>query len=489
MAYNAIVEPPNINQIIENSLILLFSLFIFTPVLVFLGMPQIFGFLIIFVSLGVMLAINKNVLAILISTVYILMFVNADVPIVTKAEISERISLFVFEPFAFLLFALLAYQYIVQDHSRELTRIEAVTAIAAGGFVFWSLVAGVFGSKVSQFVGIVYFFDNFHLLFVFLLTTTVLTLYSKAMVLIPVIGSIVANLFYSAAQVVSGRSIGFTYFGEGPRLWFWDPVQLGPISLTRGIGGGFVGNPRELMVLSLLVLPLVIYAISLRDQWKILISSFAVICIAVLTIAANSENALISQLYLLISIIIIYSAYRSNSSIYRALQIPLLGIVAVILTLFTLSVLVDTPIDIVYYLDDITGDTLISRLRINNAALALGMQNLLFGIGGKNFILMSTDLGFGDTFIHNIFLANFAYLGLIGVTFYIIFVWSVFTKGLRLVSNLDKMKDQFVWSMILLGLIGYVLYAQSEVVHYYEQARFGFWMTAGIIVGVRIGPE
>jgi O-antigen ligase len=123
------------------------------------------------------------------------------------------------------------------------------------------------------------------------------------------------------------------------------------------------------------------------------------------------------------------------------------------------------------------------RLQQYTAAIDVGLQFPLFGIGGWNFEVISKSYGFEkDMIIHNTYLAYFAELGVPGVLAFLISILLpvVFAINLARTSEPD---EATIWWSLMFGLLAFHAYAFWTSI-YVSTVSYGvLWLLNGLIVG------
>jgi hypothetical protein len=476
-----------------TTVVLLSLLFIFVPASVTLGIPQLYSILLSLAVFAGFTLLYQRVVDGLISFVYVFTVIGLSIPLMRReagrSGITDSITIFIFEPGLFILLISIVYLSVRGQPTIRFRSLEIVTIAGAVGFVLWSVLSAVWGNPHSQFSAVAYAVENIHLLILFLVTILVVQQYGYRVVVMPLFSAIASNSIYATGQNLTGQTLGLSYLGEGTRIWDWEVLTFGPLEIHRGLGGGFTGNPRELLPLTLLIVPVLLYIIFSGKIWARAALVLVFFSTIVVNISSKSENGLVA-----LGIVIVFSIYAiySNSNITRlrkwGIRVPPFILFMTFSFITILSISPDISPGLTKTLSEVAQGNLISRFERNHAGIELVLDSPLFGIGGKNFLPMSEQILGTYTFVHNIILANLTFTGFPGGLFYVLFIIGVFWTGIQASRELTEGSPWIIWISLLLGMIGLYWYAQWEVVHYFMQARFGFWTLAAIIVGSRTSP-
>lgn len=131
----------------------------------------------------------------------------------------------------------------------------------------------------------------------------------------------------------------------------------------------------------------------------------------------------------------------------------------------------------------VKSDTLLVRLQQYSAAIDLGIQYPIFGVGGWNFHLVSDTYGLDKhTFVHNTYLAYFAEVGAIGTLAFLVAILLplAFTVRLALRSDTDR---AIVWWSLAAGLLAFHTFAFWESIYTSEVSYGVLWLLNGVIAG------
>ncbi|SNZ15413.1 O-Antigen ligase [Natronoarchaeum philippinense] len=130
-------------------------------------------------------------------------------------------------------------------------------------------------------------------------------------------------------------------------------------------------------------------------------------------------------------------------------------------------------------------NTLLIRLQQYAAAVDLGAQYPLFGIGGWNFVMVSESYGFDKPrVIHNTYLAHLAEVGILGALAFVISVTLPIIIAIQL-SQESEASDAFLWWSFAFGLLAFHAYAFWTSIYHSAVAYSVLWLLNGIIVGAK----
>jgi O-antigen ligase len=132
--------------------------------------------------------------------------------------------------------------------------------------------------------------------------------------------------------------------------------------------------------------------------------------------------------------------------------------------------------------DTIDGANFSTRLQQYIAAVDIGFQYPLFGIGGMNFPLVAESYGLPDPIeIHNIYLSVLASTGIPGAVLFLLSISAVLVIAGK--KALSTENDRLFWAMLVCGILGFHAYSFWVTIHAGGVAYLVFWVLAGAVVG------
>jgi hypothetical protein len=361
---------------------------------------------------------------------------------------------------------------------------RSLAAVSLFAFVGWAFVAALVANGVSLAAAVMYAIEQLRNLVVFAVAALVVRRVDVRCVLYPFLIAVAGNLLVSLGQIANGGMLGFPFLGEPPDRYLRS-FALGSFDIATGFyAGGFVGHGRELVMVLLLALPLAV-VVAVRRAW---LSPFVVGAIAasVLSIRVADTDAGWATLVLLgvgfgacLTVWLLFAARRRFSTPVTAAAGA--GAAAVWGGLASaLWVLVRSG----------DGGSLIFRtntlgVRIEEyiTAIQVAVKYPLFGIGGKNFYLLSERYGLpADIGVHNTLLTNLAATGFVGGGLYLLAIVAVAFVAVRLAVSTNGI-ERLLWVAMLASMAAFHAYSSWMAAYHWTVGNAAFWLLAGATVG------
>ena len=362
---------------------------------------------------------------------------------------------------------------------------RAVAVFGFVAFVCWTIAAGVVANGGSQTAGVMFATEQVRYLVVFVVTALVVRRKNAWCVVYPFVIATVGHLSVSLAQIANGGMLGFPFLGEPPDRYLESFAFAGIDIATGFYAGGFVGHGRELAMVLLMFIPLVV-AVSVRRSWLSLPLTGVAVVASVLSIRVADTDAgwatlvLLSALfgtYLLAALVV---AVKRRYSTVAA--VPVLGLV------LAFAFVLFRGVQAVVQLSDgdvplLRTNTLDVRLDGYAAAVEIAFEYPLFGLGGKNFYVLSEQYGLpADLGVHNTFLSHLAATGFVGSLFYTLAVLAVLFVAVRLAIAASG-TERLLWVAVCCAMVAFHAYSSWMAAYHWTVGNSAFWLLAGATVG------
>jgi hypothetical protein len=361
---------------------------------------------------------------------------------------------------------------------------RSLTAFGLVAFVCWAFVAALVANGVSSAAAVMYAIEQLRNLAVFAVAALVVRRTNVRCVVYPFLIAVAGNLLVSLAQIVNGQMLGFPFLGEPPDRYLGS-FALGAFDIATGFyAGGFVGHGRELAMVLFLALPLAV-VVAVRRAW---LSPFVVgaIVASVLSVRVADTDAGWATLILLglgfgacLSVWLLFAARRRYSTAVTAFA----GVVVVAVWSAVASVLWALAQSSDGGSLIFRTDTLGVRIEEYITAIQVAVKYPLFGIGGKNFYLLSERYGLpADLGVHNTLLSNLAATGFVGGGFYLIAILAVAFVAVRLAVSTNG-TERLLWVAMLGSMAAFHAYSSWMAAYHWTVGNAAFWLLAGATVG------
>ncbi|EMA54329.1 polysaccharide deacetylase [Halococcus thailandensis JCM 13552] len=413
---------------------------------------------------------------------------------------------------------------------------ERIVGYALAGFVCWSLLAGLVGNGPSRLAGLFYVVVQLRHLVLFTISAVIVKYIGIRSAVYSLGIAIVGQLMYAMAEILNYGSFGLTYLGDsgsGPGPAF----SVGPLQFEYALyAGGFAGTSRILVALLLLVIPVIVAIVVRRSiVWK-LAAAVALVCSTLLVRVSQTDSGfaafLFTALLMAIALCTLWIATdttdrtpRDRTSDYVSGISSTVGLAALSVFLFTRreisrtsrstkatgtsggdsasgtsafggvsstrsnsEVGSDFMIQIANQIPFIETTNFSIRLQQYIAAIDIGLQYPLFGIGGMNFPLVAESYGLPRPIeIHNIYLSILASTGFPGAVFFLLSISAVLVIAGK--KAMSSESDHLFWAMLICGMLGFHAYSFWVTIHSGGVAYLVFWVLAGTVVGANRRQE
>lgn len=496
------------------ALVLVTSLVLVVPVLVlWVGVPLLLILPIVGIVYVAYCYWTGRVMTCLISSFFVLSVFGADIPLFDGPDKAD-LSVFIVDLLAVALLVAILYQRdldIRQVLSSKLS-LAAVSGLAA--FVVWSFVAAAIGNGPSRAAATIFAVQQMRYLVMFLAALLVVSHTQLVVALYPLLISIGGNVLYGLAEVVAGHTFGLTYLGDAGGQSFTE-FGIGPWVFETGFFvSGYVGHVRELVALTLLLLPFLVYVGTSGRLRKTVVALLSLGAAAIVVRAGGTDAGLGASILALTATGVLLLGVYSMDRLYSQLRSALLSVLAIVSSVglyrgwFSVGGadsggdgLQEGPnpttpgpqggtgdpttviADILSAVPVVEINTLSIRLTQYAAAIDIAISYPVFGIGGYNFALLSQEYSLpAKVDIHNQYLAYLAATGLPGLMAYLVSVGSVFAL---LCYSVLRGEEQYklLYACLLCSLLAFHAYSFWVASQKFVMPNIAFWMLSGMIVG------
>ena len=474
---------------------------------------------------GATLLVTQDVFEGLCAAVFVLVTFFANVPLVelpvggdgyTSPMLSILLVDLVAVPFAGLLFWWLYSGRMSLSFGRE-----RIAGYALAGFVGWSLLAALVADGPSRLAGLFYVVVQLRYLLLFGIAAVVVRYIGIHSVVYSLGIAIFGQLAYAVAEILNQGSFGLTYLGDssgGPAPHFF----VGPLQFESSLyAGGFAGTSRGLVALLLLIIPILI-AVTVRRStpWKLAAGAALVASVLLVRVSETDTGWMAFLLTTALALATVCAFWiltdttarsdRGGTLDYVAGIASAIGAMALSVFLFSKREVSDTSggtdgsidagspagasssnggsvgddnllVRALDYAPLVESGNLSIRLQQYVAAVDIGIQYPLFGIGGMNFPLVAESYGLPRPIaIHNLYLAVLVSTGVPGAVLFLVSIGTVLVVAGR--TALSPESDRLLWAMLVCGMLGFHAYFFWVAV-YGGVATLVFWVLAGAIVG------
>lgn len=288
-------------------------------------------------------------------------------------------------------------------------------------------------------------------------------------------GTATLQAILALAQHLTGSALGLDFFGATKTLYGFTGLE----TLTRV--GGLVGHPNQLALFFDLVLPLSVSLLFLPMRAGIKFLLLATVFLEVLALGVTySRGGIVSSILAIVIILLFHWSKRIG--LVRAICAILFAAVLSLVVLIT----VPNPLEKGLLR---TEETAYGRVPLVIVALNVIRHHPIFGVGLNNFVYAARQydntpeqlISAWNSPVHNLFLFIAGELGVVGLTFFLIFVISALTALLPALRSPDPF-FLCVGVGLLAGLLAFFAHAQVDY-SIWTQNRL-LWFLLGLAVSV-----
>ena len=295
------------------------------------------------------------------------------------------------------------------------------------------------------------------------------------LVIILLAGAAALQAILALAQHLTGSALGLDFFGASKTLYGFTGLE----TLTRV--GGLVGHPNQLALFFDLVLPLSVSLLFLPMRAGIKFLLLAAVFLEVLALGVTYSRGGIVSSVLAILIILLFH-WSKRIGLVRAIFAILFAAV------LSLAVLITVPNPLQKGLLR-TEATAYGRVPLVMVALNVIRHHLTFGVGLNNFVYAARQydhtpeqlISAWNSPVHNLFLFIAGELGLVGLTFFLIFLVSALTALFPALRSPDPF-FLCVGVGLLAGLLAFFAHAQVDY-SIWTQNRL-LWFLLGLAISL-----
>jgi hypothetical protein len=405
-------------------------------------------------------------------------------------------------------------------------RLDTVVGYALVGIVVWSVLAAIVSNGPFQFGAVVFVTTQLRYLLLFGVAVGIVRYTGLRTALYSLLVAVSGNMAYAIAEVLNRGSFGLSYLGDAAGItlnWFYIGPMIFPSSMYAG---GFVGFSRSLLLLVILFLPAVIERIINGSTGQRLLAATYLLGSAFIVRASASDAGLGAFLLTVLVAVIVLSYVGFDTSLDSASETLgcLYGYVATLgsgILVFLLSTgrgisfrargtetgessgtsggdaITGTPAradgsstteqlpELLNAVPLVDAANLSIRLQQYVAAIEIGITYPLFGIGGRNFLLVAESYGVRKPIsIHNAYLGYLVAVGIPGMLLFIIGLIAVLLTVIAETARTSN-DDRLLWGMLACGIIGFYAFSFWTSAWKVAATYMTFWVLAGVVVGAR----
>jgi hypothetical protein len=411
------------------------------------------------------------------------------------------------------------------------TSLEKVTTTAIFGLSIWSLFAAFFGSGPSLVSGIGFWIVQVRYLILFLLGASI----AQKVGIRPAVRYLVivvwSHVGLALIQAYNKGPFGLTELGEGS----YHPISrviFGPLNTVSGLyTSGFTGSTRILASMVILLTPVVLYYL-IQSKHKFLRASFLACSLGsgTIIVALTGSDAAIASFILMLfaytgSLLFLVNNYRSRIGVAVS-SVCILCVVLIARLSFSpipestsseetsglrnsdtrsepgssgtkgvatgesssnpeganQGFLTDLLHGVATRTPFLSTSTLPVRIKQYQAAIRVGLDYPLFGLGGYNFIRVGNEYGSPKGMaVHNTILMYLSSTGFVGMILYLAAVLSSGAVALYQVVK-EPHDSNLYWVAVVCGLLGF--HAFTFWVRLWDLPTYStFWVMTGFILG------
>lgn len=403
---------------------------------------------------------------------------------------------------------------------------ERIAGYALAGFVLWSLLAALIANGPSRLGALFYVVVQLRQLLLFAIAAVVVKYIGIHSVVYSLTIAVLGQLAYAVAELLNGGSFGLTRLGDAPGSVPMQIFTVGPLRFESAIyAGGFVGSTRVLVAVLLLIIPILVVVIVRRSApWKFMGVVGLVSSTLLVRVGRTDSGWMAFLLTVLLTVVALCALWlwtditdradRSGTVDYATGLASAIGAAVLSVFLFSTRVISNTSADetgattgtseasggvsspnggsasgsdvlvqLIDYVPLVSTANISIRLQQYVAAIEIGLQYPLFGIGGMNFPLVAESYGLPwPMAIHNVYLSILASTGIPGMTLFLLSIGAVLVVAGRMALTPEN--DRLLWAMLVCAMLGFHAYL-FWVTAYSSVASLTFWILAGAVIGAR----
>lgn len=491
--------------ILFSSAFLVFLLNFFAPSLTVLTPLSILGS-VAFVAIlySIFAVVTDSTFESLISGAFVLVTYSANVPLLTSpgnATFGIVLADLVIVPFTVLL--------VYWDRSElDLEKSGKYVLATLATFVLWSFLSAFVSNGPSSLASFAFALSATRYLLYFFFACLLIRHVSVFDVIYPLLIAVSGHVIVAISEAYLGAAYGFTQLGDatGDHIGQFDFLF---VEFTSGLfAGGFAGTSRVLVSILLLVAPsIVAVSAAQKGSRSSKLVPLALLPLTVFLVRISETDSGLGALVIALGLLAVFTAYEllvQKRSEFRCSFFTTIGSLTFTVAMFGMDSrttaesasgasqngtdvsptgMLESVLQLVQSISGIQLKNLSVRLNQYTAAIDLGLQFPLFGIGGWNFEIISKSYGFEKSMvIHNTYLTHFAELGFPGVLAFLVAILLPLVFAINLARTSEPVEATTWWSLAF-GLLAFHAYAFWTSIHASTVSYGVLWLLNGLIVG------
>lgn len=443
------------------------------------------------VAYGLVVLATRDVASGVAAAVPVLATVNADVPLRPGPNRTVDLDVVVADAAVLAAIALLAVIVWVRHAPRPSVRSlrRGVGFLGPPGlllvaFAIWALIgapfaahdpvtAAVFGLVQLRYV--VYFAVGAGLV-----TARVASIRQLSLALVV---AVVGHSLFALAQFANGEPFGLPYLGET-----LDDTQLGFLWFDHPRGrylGGLVGNNAAYGTVAVPAVGVLVW-LAERAEARVRRVSIATIGVigALCVPLSQYDSVLIAFATVLLGSVALATLPDWPAAVREPVvadrRRALAGVLAAA-ALATVAVLAVGAVAVFDLLPVVSSKNLETRLTDYANAVAVGLRNPVFGLGGGNAEQLASDVGFSDDIaVHSILFSYLAETGFVGAA---LWTGAIVASARTAVGLAWARGGRDLVGYLCVGAVGFLAIAMIDQIWDNHTSLGVFWLFAGAIVG------
>ena len=407
-------------------------------------------------------------------------------------------------------------------------RLDRAVGYALVGVLVWSVLAAIVSNGPSRFAAMVFVTTHVRYLLLFGVAIVVVRYTGLRTALYSLLVVLSGHIAYAIAEVLNRGPFGLSYLGDTAGItidWFF----VGPFAFPASLyAGGLAGNSRGLTMLVILLSPIVIERIVNGTTGQRLLAAVYVLGSAFVVRASGSDAGWVAFLFTVLGITLVLTYLALDTDVLNSASETVgylygyactLGAGLLVFVLYTNRGILAREgatntgatrsntratkgttagsgtssgtntqstflIELLNAIPFINKTNLSVRIQQYAAAVEIGIEYPLFGLGGRNFLFVAESYGVMAKSIHNAYLFYLVAIGVPGTLLFIsglVAVWLI-----AVVETLRQSgDDRLLWGLLASGLVGFYAYAFWTSGHMMDPTLMTFWLLAGMLVGAR----